>query len=130
MVKDDRVWSHGEPGRSVLDATVDGHVGSRNASYWSLLITWSSGRLSDMSSDDITAWRTAASITSLLLTTLLSAVLAPYKASVHDIVAGTDTRVVACFTVVLCPWLYGRLQQTGGRNCIIILLIRAQCCTR
>ena len=128
LVEDDHVWSHGEPGRSVLAATADGHVGSRNASFWSLLrlVTWSSDRLSDMSLDDIAARQTAASITSLLLPSSLSSVLAPYKPTVHDVLAGVDTRVAACFTVVLCPWLYGRMQQISGRNCIIILLIQGE----
>ena len=48
-----------EPGRSVLAAIADGHVRSRNASYWSLLqlvtsLMWSGDRLSDMS------WMTSA----------------------------------------------------------------------
>ena len=121
-----------------------GHVGSQGTMYWrqlrmvtwragtlrilSLLrlVTWSCDRLSDMSLDDITARPTAASITSWLLTSPQSAVLALSKAIFHDVVAGADARVAACFTVALYPWFYGRLQQTSGRNCIIILIIRAQ----
>ena len=70
LVADGHVWSRGEPGRSVLAATADGHMGSRNALYWPLLqlVTGSSDRLSDISWMTPPAGIWLACITSYLLT--------------------------------------------------------------
>ena len=111
----------------VLAATVDGHVGSRSSLYWSLLrlVTWLSGRLSDMSWMTSSTYIRPDGITSYLLMSPCLIGFAPLKATVHGFVAGADARVAAWFTVEIYPSFYGSLKQYSSRICIIILLISA-----
>ena len=78
-----------------MAATADGHVGSRNASYWSLLrlITWSGDRLSDMSVvNDITGQHTACWHYVIVVDKSIIGFLAPLKAVVHGVVEGANVR--------------------------------------
>ena len=125
MVADGHVESRGEPGRSVLAATTDVHVGSRSAPYLSLLrlITWSSDRFS---CDDIIDLHTACWHCVLLADESVVDRFRSFKG--HRSRRRRRSGRLCCSLLHCGPIsvvFLGRLKQINKRICIIILLISA-----